>query len=180
MIFNTNIFPNSNLKEPKPKYLHLGCGNIIHRDKNVEWINVDLYEPEADLKCDVMKLPFESNTISHIYSSHVVEHVHYHDTFKLLKEWRRVLNVGGTLEIETPDLLKSCEAFVKGNENERINLYPHFFGMGWLPGGAHLFLFTRKQLEWTLEQVGFKDIEFLPALRYIQKEHICLKVRCIK
>jgi len=157
--------------------LNLGCGNW----KLPGYTGVDLYAPEADIQADVRSLPFEDNTIDEIYTSHVIEHFDFHEGKKVLKEWQRVLKPGGWLVTECPDLEKSCREFLKADEKERINnFYPHFFGMPWLPGGAHKFLYTFTQLAWTLNELGFKNIHQAPARRYIGKEHISMKVLCQK
>jgi len=49
-----------------------------------------------------------------------------------------------------------------------------------LPGGAHLFMYTEQQLRWVLDKTGFKNIVREPALRYIGKEDICLRLSAIK
>jgi len=144
------------------KKLHLGCGEIILPD----FINCDLFNPKADLKCDVAKLPFEDNSIDEIYASHIIEHFHYFETFDVLKEWCRVLKPGGKLKIETPDFLASCKKFIERDDIGRINLYAHFFAKPWVPGEIHKFLFTENQLKWHLSQCGFDNIVKVPATRY--------------
>lgn len=161
---------------PELKKLHLGCGEIILKD----YINVDLYNDKADVKCDVKKLLFGNDSIDEIYACHLIEHFDFHEAFDVLREWKRVLKVGGKLVIETPDLLESCRKFVELGDEDRVMMYSHFFAKPWVPGEIHKFLYTPKQLSWTLMQVGFKNIERLPATRYIGREDICLKMTGIK
>ncbi len=58
------------------------------------------------------KLPFPDATFEIIYASHVLEHVPWYMTDRVLREWVRVLRPGGVLEIWVPDALKIAEAFV--------------------------------------------------------------------
>jgi predicted O-methyltransferase YrrM len=109
-----------------------------------------------------------------------LEHFHFREAFDVLREWKRVLKPKGILRIETPDMLKSCKAFVGSDEQGRINLYSHFFSEPWISGQVHKFLYTETQLRWTLEEVGFKNIRIIPALRYIGRENICLGAECEK
>ncbi|MFA6971367.1 MAG: methyltransferase domain-containing protein [Gallionella sp.] len=153
--------------------LNLGCGDMLLGG----FTNIDLYNPKADVRCDVKSLPFEDESVELIYSSHVIEHFHFFEIWDVLLEWKRVLKKGGILEIETPDLLASCKRFVEASEQERIGLlYAHFFSCPWEDGQWHKFLFTESQLRWTLDKLGFKNIERRPALRYIGRENICLKM----
>ncbi len=157
--------------------LNLGCGDMLLDG----FTNCDLYNPKADTKCDVKSLPFPDGSAELIYSSHVIEHFHFHEAFDVLREWKRVLKDGGILEIETPDLLESCKKFITASEEEKHRiLYAHFFSTPWIDGQWHKFLYTEKQLRWTLEQLGFKQIERRPALRYIGREDICLKMVAVK
>jgi predicted SAM-dependent methyltransferase len=156
--------------------LNLGCGDLLLEG----FINCDLFNSSADIKCDVKKLPFEDNSIEEIYSSHVIEHFNFFEAFEVLKEWKRVLKENGWLIIETPDLLASCKKFVESNEQERISMYGHFFAKPWIEGEIHKFLYTEIQLRWTLEQLGFRNITKQKAFRYIGREDICLKMVCQK
>jgi predicted SAM-dependent methyltransferase len=153
--------------------LHLGCGDIILPD----YVNIDLYNPKADLECDIHKLPYDDNSVDEIVSCHVIEHFGFKEAFDVLREWYRVLKPEGYIITETPDFLESCRAFVNGSESERINLYGHFFAKADnIPGQVHRFLYTENQLKWTLANVGFRNITRVPALRYIGMEHLCLKL----
>ena len=156
--------------------LHLGCGDVLIKD----YINCDLYNDKADIKCDVRQLPFESNSVDEILTFHLIEHFDFFEAFEVLKEWRRVLKPYGRLYIETPNLLTSCEEFVKANEQERIDFYRHFFSTPWIPGQFHKFLYTETQLTWTLEKSNFVNIKVLPALRYIGKEKVNLGMEAFK
>lgn len=161
---------------------NIGCGDLPFKtDKNRVWFNCDLYNTKnADVKCDIRKLTFKDETLDEIYNSHVLEHVNFREAFEVLKEWKRVLKIGGKLITETPDLLESCRKFVDSNEQERIGLYCHFFSEPWINGQCHKFMYTENQLFWTLEKVGFKNIRRIPAKRYINKEDICLGMEAYK
>jgi len=161
----------------KPIHLHLGSGDIYMEGG---WINCDLYSEKADVKLDCSKIPLPDNSVQEIYACHLLEHFHFREAFDVLREWKRVLKLNGILRIETPDMLKSCKAFVESDEQGRINLYSHFFSEPWVSGQVHKFLYTETQLRWTLEEVGFKNIRIIPALRYIGRENICLGVECEK
>jgi ubiquinone/menaquinone biosynthesis C-methylase UbiE len=156
--------------------LNLGCGELLIPG----FINCDLYNPKADVKCDVKSLPYEDNSVDEIYASHIIEHFDFFEALKVLQEWKRVLKVGGKLVVETPDLLGTCKEFVNASEERRVRLYGQFFATPWIEGQTHKFLYTEAQLRWTLGQLEMKDITRVPALRYIGDEHINLKMTCTK
>jgi predicted SAM-dependent methyltransferase len=156
--------------------LHLGCGDMILPD----FVNCDLYDEHAQVKCDVRKLPYEDDTVDVIYNAHVIEHFDYFAAFDLIKEWRRVLKPGGLLAIETPDFVASCKALVESPEENRYMLYPQFFARPWIPGQTHKFLYTEAQLFGLLRDCGIKEIHRTPALRYIGLEHINLRMEGVK
>jgi predicted SAM-dependent methyltransferase len=83
--------------------LHLGCN---HRDFGSDWIHIDGGDFPHLHSHDIVNLPFEDNTVDLIYASHVFEYFDREEAVDVLKEWRRVLKVGGTLRLAVPDMFK--------------------------------------------------------------------------
>lgn len=135
--------------------LNLGSGNKIYFD----YINIDLYAPNVDIRADVRNLPFKANSIEEILAIQILEHFNFAESWDILKEWKRVLKPEGLLWIETPDFLTLCQKFAQADEWTRTSLYGWFFAKPWLPGESHLFMYTEAQLCWTLEQLGFLSIK---------------------
>jgi len=70
--------------------------------------------PAVDYVADAAgRLPFGDDTFSIIYASHVLEHIPWYLTGDVLREWARVLALGGHLELWVPDGLKICHALVQ-------------------------------------------------------------------
>lgn len=82
--------------------LHIGCG---WRDLGRDWIHIDGGDYDhVDIKTDnLFELPFNSNTVDLIYSSHVIEYFDREEVKKLLNEWYRVLKNNGILRVAVPD-----------------------------------------------------------------------------
>ncbi len=59
---------------------------------------------KPDVVCNITKLePFATQSMDFVFSSHVLEHVAFEDVPGTLKEWVRVLKVGGYLILYLPD-----------------------------------------------------------------------------
>ena len=73
------------------------------------------------------RLPFKDGTFQTIYASHVLEHIPWYQTERVLAEWVRVLAPQGQLEIWVPDGLKICKAFVDAEHSASTD----FHNDGW-------------------------------------------------
>lgn len=80
--------------------LNLGAGD----SKFEGFTSVDLYDDEADVKADICDLPFENGSVEAIVAFQVIEHIPYWKSEQMFKEMYRVLQKGGYVEIETPDI----------------------------------------------------------------------------
>lgn len=93
------------------KGLDLGCGaEKIWDTKNVVGVDSckdsDLFGHimNPDIKADVESLPlFASGSVDFVFSSHVLEHIPYAKVTETLKEWFRVVKVGGFVVLYLPD-----------------------------------------------------------------------------
>ena len=143
--------------------------------------------PRDGVDClgDARSLPVRSGSCSLLYASHVIEHVPWFDTAKLLAEWRRVLRPGGVLEVWTVDALKVARELVAvegggpsptrhdgwHRHNPEGNPYKwiagRIFAYGDSPGDPnwHRALFTPKSLGSALVEAGFRAVERLTKPR---------------
>ena len=123
--------------------IHLGCGD--QNDKR--FINVDaLPFPHVHYVRNVEKLYFfRDNYADLIYTCHTLEHISHQEISNTLKEWRRVLKVGGTLRISVPNLdnliniykEKNCkittiEHALMGGQNYEYNYHKSVFNQDYL------------------------------------------------
>jgi hypothetical protein len=82
--------------------LHVGCGSDI----KLGYINVDEFNPDADLKMSIQELNFEADSVERIEGYMVLEHLSRQDALAFVRNAYRMLQVGGVLVLECPDLLK--------------------------------------------------------------------------
>ncbi len=79
--------------------LNLGCGE----DHKVGYINVDwsqLARPDVVHDLNAAPYPFKDNSVDLIEAFHVLEHLD--KPFVIMKEFHRMLKVGGTLHVKVP------------------------------------------------------------------------------
>lgn len=100
-----------------PKRLNLGCG-YDHREG---FLNVDLHEFHSpDLLADVTKLDMLPDGIyEEIIAQDVLEHLPRTETVKVLREWSRLLKVGGRLHLRVPSVIDLAE-LMKKPEHQNI------------------------------------------------------------
>ena len=103
----------------RPIRLHLGSGRHPWPSN---WVDIDL-EGEVDIKHDVTKLPmFEDGSVDEIQAIHLFEHLPRLEVEIVLKEWKRVLKIGGKLVLEMPSMDKIAQLIVNGEKNLRLTL----------------------------------------------------------
>ena len=66
------------------------------------------------------RLPIGTNTVSVLYSSHMVEHLDHDEVSLFLKECRRVIAKNGILRIVAPDLRRRVDQYVCDTDADRF------------------------------------------------------------
>jgi predicted SAM-dependent methyltransferase len=95
---------------PSGARIHLGCGDI----KLEGWINLDVgRRSEADIRVDLRGgLPLRPQSVSRIYSEHLLEHLCVEDGQTLLTDCFNALEPGGVMRIAMPDLKHLVDAYL--------------------------------------------------------------------
>ena len=78
--------------------LDVGAGN---RTLNPNMITIDNWSDDVDYKMEADNLSFKDKTFDFVYASHVLEHLK--DTLKAIREWLRVVKIGGYVIMIIPD-----------------------------------------------------------------------------
>lgn len=117
-IWNALLSPGGSLK----KVLHVGCGqatlvNLPKGFQNGEWEEVRLdIAPDVnpDIIGTIQSMPdVPTGSMDAVYSSHNIEHVHFHEVPGVLAEFRRVLSPTGFCVIACPDITTVAAAVIE-------------------------------------------------------------------
>ncbi|MFZ1917412.1 MAG: methyltransferase domain-containing protein [Terriglobales bacterium] len=145
-------------------HVHLGCG-----PKYLEgFVNVDanLFN-KIDLWLDVRNgLPFPSNSVDSIYSTHMFEHFYPNELNLLLRECLRVLKPRGGIRLIVPNLESAIEAYSQSQSAWFDDSFPrHFDSLGGrfsnfiFCDGQHRTAFDFTHIEEVLRKAGFCEVE---------------------
>lgn len=131
-----------------------------------EFLNVDVVPlPKVDLIFDIRtRFPIPDGVIAEIFSAATLEHFRKHDNLHILREFYRILQPGGILQVSTPDIEAIARGLLAGEDLDRIN--QHFFGKykgeNTEDYDLHRWMFPASVMMDVLRGLGFTDVERLP------------------
>lgn len=139
--------------------LNLGCGRHVLDG----WFNVDVQRsPRAkrdpELLSDVRKIDLPDGCASTIMAIHLWEHLYRWECDKVIVEWHRLLEKGGELILEMPDLLKFCANIIQ-NKTDQMGMWGLYGDPTEKdPYMCHRWGWTFSTLKPFLQDAGFIDI----------------------
>lgn len=148
---------------PVDAMVHLGCGPI----RLDGWVNVDIDRSvKPDIRLDLrLGFPAPPESISFLYSEHVLEHFTLNDGCQLLADCRRSLRSGGVFRAAMPDLRVVIDAYLGDwrqqswlAEFDDIDSPAHMLNFG-LREWGHTYLYDLPEITFRLKQAGFRDVE---------------------
>lgn len=116
-----------------------------------------------DVRCDVRAIPEPDQTFDIVSSRHTLEHFMWEEAPALVKEWTRILKVGGELRINVPNLAAAAREILRADEDPDIDvgLYPLWQVYGKQEGNSgevHRNGFTRHGLRRLLELCELEQV----------------------
>lgn len=151
--------------------LHLGCGKRYIPD----FVHIDLANySHIDYQRDVSDLSiFDNDTIELIYASHLLEYFDREKAKEVLKEWYRVLIIGGTLRIAVPDFDKLIAVYLKHKDLALIlgPLYGKWFVDNQSGFLYHKTVYNFEALKQLLQSIGFKEVHHYNWRKSIHRLH---------
>ena len=144
-----------------PDRLNLGCG-YDHREG---YLNVDINDFHSpDLVADVTNLHvLPAGRYREILAQDVLEHLPRTATVGVLREWNRLLQTGGTLNLRLPSVL-DLSLLLRAPENQSVEMQEKLiqclFGTQAYNEDTHLTTFTEPLLRHYLDQAGFAVVKW--------------------
>ena len=167
------------------------------------WLNTDIEPGPGQVYLDATKpFPLPDCSVAYIFGEHVIEHLTYDEGLAMLRECHRVLTVGGTLRLATPDL-RRVTALLEVPPNDaaaKSYIRAKFAFHGWAPRPepaavpsiingelrewGHQFVYDEATLRDSLSRAGFQEIKRFapgesddPNLVGIEQRHNSLLLR---
>jgi predicted SAM-dependent methyltransferase len=149
--------------------LHLGCGTRYLDG----YVNID-HPPSkhtvqdqlvADLYADISELNYPAGSIDEVRLHHVFEHFPRQIALALLCRWCDWLRPGGTLRIETPDVIGSAWALISPFSSNRLKqqVIRHLFGSHEAAWAAHWDGWHKERFKHTLTMLDFTKQTFIQS-----------------
>lgn len=170
-----NLYKNQNKEFRK---LEIGPGDA--RIPGFETLNIANSSVTDYVINASSSLPFPKETFQILYASHILEHIPWYKTLDVLKEWQRIIKIGGEIEIWVPDGYKIAKAFIDAEDGKNYldldgwykfnikkdpciwasgRIFTYGDGKGTLGHpNWHLAIFSYRYLEILLREAGFSEI----------------------
>src|SRR3972149_11716528 len=102
------------------KIADIGCGmDTPYFGPDVTVVRIDeRAEVKPTIQCDIRVIPHESEVYDVVHARHVLEHFYSDEAPSLLKEWVRILKVGGELIINVPNLAFCAREILKAHDDK--------------------------------------------------------------
>jgi predicted SAM-dependent methyltransferase len=101
-------------------------------------------------------LPFENGVATHVYTSHLLEHLFLSHARSLLRECYRVLRPGGVLRVCVPDLSHALALFRNGDARGGLEYF--FYDSTPSAFTRHRYMYDFAILEEELRGAGFQHV----------------------
>lgn len=153
--------------------LDIGTGR---KTKRKDFISVDAYATDVDIKADCANIGIKENTVKHIHTSHMVEHLSPKHFNKALRYWHSILKNKGLLEIRCPNALTYVQEWLESvakHDWEDLQIWGTRNLVGWEgihSGMLNRHLLTKPYLEWIVKTQGFQILSCEVVMTRVKKE----------
>lgn len=150
---------------PQPLRLDIGAGV---KDESYPFTTVDLYT-DSNIRAAMWDIPLPDESVDVIISIQSLEHVSKFQVIPTLREWWRILKVGGQLEIQVPDLEWACNLWLEYKDTAQVTGWPLdiIYGNQLHEGEFHKTGFTREVL-WSYLTIANTGDWFVHRLDFLE------------
>lgn len=131
--------------------IDVGAGDY---PRGEEFITVDKHHEGAMVRAEMWELPFKDGGVDEIWCSHALEHVSMAQVSPTLKDFLRVLKVGGRLILTVPDMDYIAKYWLLGQDRSWAEKM--IFGQQNHAGEFHKCGFNAELLQGDLRGCGFE------------------------
>jgi len=131
--------------------INIGCGSDIKEG----YVNIDARDlPGVDLVHDLNNnLPFDDNSVDEVFASDVLEHFPMAKSNTLLKDWVRVVKVGGQIHVRVPHMRLLALKLANKKLKDEVLIELIYGGQDY-PGNFHMAGFTEEMLIQKMKVAG--------------------------
>ena len=134
-------------------YNYTGANQSFDRDEYVGIVSGNRFI-HHDLRSG---LPLPEKTVSHVYTSHFLEHLNKEEAHKLLNDSYKALVDGGKIRISIPDLEYAISLY-PDKKTEMMEKY-FFINDKANPFSNHKYMYDYESMAAILRNIGFKHVE---------------------
>ena len=121
----------------------------------------------VDMFGDVRNLPFPQNSLSEIRAVQLFEHFTFQEGEALLEHWQSLLEAGGKIHLDIPDLDGTIQGYVEAKAQKDKDWYIRLlYGSQKNEFGLHKAMYSKITIKGLLRKKGFKNIIFLPNIHF--------------
>lgn len=161
--------------------INLGCG----RKYAPGYTNVDVQiSPRAvtppDILADVRAVPLPDGCAEEVMALHLIEHFYLWEVPAVLAEWRRLLQPGGLLVLELPNIELAARNLMKGRDDQ-MSMWALYGDPGHEdPYMCHRWGYSARTIAALLAANGFTKVQVLPPRTHCKREDRDMRVEARK
>jgi hypothetical protein len=142
--------------------LDIGSGEKNPKEPLGEWTHLDISPfTHVEIVADFGNIPLDDGAVEEVFLGDVIEHIPMWRQDEVLKEWNRILKVGGLLTGRTPNADSILRRYARGDKDMPLkDALGGLFGSGEVPTQQHYMTFSEATLTVLLTRYGFGSFDF--------------------
>lgn len=162
-------------RRPDPFALEVGSG--VNPNQGYCHLDINSNAPHLEICATGEAIPLPDGCVSHLLSINTLEHIEWTNVRNVLREWGRVVMIGGTIKIHVPDIEWLAILFKdeKGKWKSDVGAQPlnaaedkweymnHYIMSTDAPYNMHRSVFTEGSLKTLLSEIGFENMKRIPV-----------------
>ncbi len=128
----------------------------------------------------IEQIPLADGCADEFHAMHILEHFYRYDVDAVLREWKRLLRVGGRLVLELPNL-EACARNLLAGMRPQMCMFGIYGDESWKsPYMIHRHGYTPTTLSGLLAEHGFSKIQVLPPQTHRARANRDMRLEAVK